>query len=316
VSENGGQPDKSPVGKMVVQGTRILHGHHAAASLPPSARSWCPNNFRDFLDVLRGHTKSFQIEPLYARLNSEGTNKVKAVEMDLRQSGLDEFGHRSGLKFKAEHRQQIVDVLRRFADAWLLHKKMVEDERRRRAREKDYLKKIAKWATKGTRLIDGLQGNYPGAWKRLATDKTDSFRAGLEILRDSSGLLAKRRFHSPPQYPILWKLLISLERIFRDAGGISTGVHCGRKPRHGPFPDFVDFAIKHLPRNIRPGSLNSVWEEFFSGRKAGRNQMLAMSSPGLFDIGFTSRRERRRERRTTRQRPRKTIDKATPVTSR
>jgi hypothetical protein len=222
--------------------------------------------------------------------------------MDLPQSALDKFGREHDLEFGPAHRHQILGALRRFAEERQRYEGWGKDEKHRRAGEKRHLEKIVTWAAKGVGLIGELQKNYPGAWDRLAADGANGW-PDLEILRESSDLLAKRRFRAPPHHPILWRLLISLERIFREAGGISTGVHHGRRPRHGPFLNFADFAISHLPRNIRPGSLGSPWEEFFSGRRTRRGFQLSMFSPGLSDITFTSRRERRRERPATRRRP-------------
>jgi hypothetical protein len=239
--------------------------------------------------VTHGQTLAIKSNLPYIRAQiSYGAIEMTSVETGLSQSDFEKLESITGLKFTDELRGKINKALQQFADDCRAHARSAESGNRRLESEKRHLKKIAEWATKGNRLLEEFKQEHPQAWNRLADDGTPRWRNGLMDLRDGCEQLRARRRRALPDYPIRWKLLRSLERIFRDAGGTSTGVHRGRKQRHGPFPDFVDAALRHLPRSIRPGSLTSEWEKIFSGRKKGDYQ-LSISNPKLFNITLTRR---------------------------
>jgi hypothetical protein len=221
------------------------------------------------------------------------THESSSLAITISESAFDEFEHDEHVKFTPEHRRRTVEALQQFASECERHARLVEAERRRIAREKRPLEKLDKYLKKAIGVVEEIQPEHPKAsTNRLADTQTARWRTSLMDLQKSCNL-RKRRRATLPDYPVRWKLLRSLERVFKDAGGTSTGVHHGRRPRHGPFPNFVDFAIRHLPRPIRPGSLTSEWEKIYSARKKGDFQ-LSISNPTLFDLTFTSRRVKTR----------------------
>ena len=242
------------------------------------------------------------------------TNESSSPEINPSQSAFDKLERDTGRTLTNQLRGRIKKALQQFVDDCRHQARLVESEHRRFASERRHLEQMVKYLTKTIALIDEMQQKHPGAWNRLADDETDRWRAGLVDLRDGCEKLRKRRKHALPKYPGLWRLLRSLEGIFKDAAeeGTSTGVHVGRKPRHGPFPEFANAVISLLPRSIRPGDITSEWEKFYSGRNKKRTFQVSISSPGYFDMTFTSRRMTPwRARRTTSGR-KKTPSKLTP----
>ena len=227
------------------------------------------------------------------RVQKNTTAGICAEPFSLAGNDFDEFEKAAKLKFNADHRSRIEKAALQYANDRNNYDRLAEAEEHRVVGERRFLDALARSLRRSNDQIGGIKQQHPRLWKRLFGPELSPCRGGARFLEDLQKRceeLRRRRKHAPPEYPIIWKFLRTLERIFKDAGGTTTGIHRGRATRHGPFPDFANAVVRKLPPSIRPGSVKFLWEKYFARRKKGDSYQISVSHPERFSLLITSRK--------------------------
>jgi hypothetical protein len=194
----------------------------------------------------------------------------------LSKDDLEDLMNIGGVKLTEDHRVKLETALQQY-------------ESQRAAFDVRHLaSELAAGIERATRLIDNTREEHPGLWVTLAGARASDFDGPLVMFRDLADRSRRYGKRSKPRDLFLRKLLTTLETIFRQAGGKSTGISRGMEPRHGRFVDFANAACSHLPDFCRPEkSLASKWERIRSSRAQGEREVY-ISDPKRFHIVLSS----------------------------
>jgi hypothetical protein len=178
------------------------------------------------------------------RVPKDRTGDTFAERISFSGDDFDDLETAAKLKFNADQRTEIEKRAQQYASDCYGYARFAEAEKARVAEERRALEALGRTLQRAKSQIETIKDKHPDAARQLLgaeVARSNESAQCLDELQERCEQLRRRRRRTPPSYPILWKLLRGLEQIFRDAGGTTTGVHRGRAPRRGPFPDFCKF---------------------------------------------------------------------------